>query len=210
VDDALWDGDQTVRFAAIAALYQSIDTTILVTDYQPIELVAARTELQEDIPELQSTTASVSIRSPAPAGGATIDLSVSTNGALIFPTSVKIPAGSTRVEFPVSVINDTLPQALRTVTLRASGAGMIADTLVFTIRDSDPAPWTNPVNPYDVDNSGGMDPLDVLVVINEINRRGSRQLDPILDAGLPFVDSTRDGWLDPLDVLVIVNQINRG
>jgi len=103
-----------------------------------------------------------------------------------------------------------LPQALRTVTLRASGAGMIADTLVFTIRDSDPAPWTNPVNPYDVDNSGGMDPLDVLVVINEINRRGSRQLDPVLDAGLPFVDSTRDGWLDPLDVLVIVNQINRG
>ena len=210
VDDALWDGDQTVRFAAIAALYQSIDTTILVTDYQPIELVAARTELQEDIPELQSTTASVSIRSPAPAGGATIDLSVSTNGVLIFPTSVKIPAGSMRVEFPVSVINDTLPQALRTVTLRASGAGMIADTLVFTIRDSDPAPWTNPVNPYDVDNSGGMDPLDVLVVINEINRRGSRQLDPVLDAGLPFVDSTRDGWLDPLDVLVIVNQINRG
>jgi len=55
-----------------------------------------------------------------------------------------------------------------------------------------------------------MDPLDVLVVINEINRRGSRQLDPVLDAGLPFVDSTRDGWLDPLDVLVIVNQINRG
>jgi len=210
VDDALWDGDQTVRFLAIAALYQSIDTTILVTDYQPIELAAARTELQEDIPELRSTTASVSIRSPAPTGGATIDLSVSTNGVLIFPTSVKIPAGSMRIEFPVSVINDTLPQALRTVTLRASGTGMVADTLVFTIRDSDPAPWTNPVNPYDVDNSGKMDPLDVLVVINEINRRGARQLDPVLDAGLPFVDSTRDGWLDPLDVLVIVNQINRG
>lgn len=210
VDDALWDGDQTVRFAAIAALYQSIDTTLAVTDYQPIELAAERTDLHEDTPDLRSTTASVSIRSPAPTGGATIDLSASTNGVLVFPSSVKIPAGSLRVEFPISVINDTLPQAFRAVTLRATGTGMVSDTLVFNVRDSDPAPWTNPVNPYDVDNSGRMDPLDVLVVINEINRRGSRQLDPILDAGLPFVDSTRDGWLDPLDVLVIVNEINRG
>lgn len=209
VDDALWDGDQSVRFAAIAALYQSIDTTLLVTDYQPIELAAVRTDLHEDILDLRSTKASVSIRSPAPAGGVTISLSASTNGVLNFPSSVQIPAGSLRTEFPVSVIDDALPQAFRTVTLRASGTGMVSDTLVFNIRDTDPAPWNNPANPFDVDNSGRMDPLDVLIVINEINRKGSRQLDPVLDAGLPFVDSTRDGWLDPLDVLVIVNEINR-
>jgi hypothetical protein len=48
-----------------------------------------------------------------------------------------------------------------------------------------------------------------LVLIDEINRRGSRVLDPVLDAGLLFVDPNRDGALDPLDVLFVIDEINR-
>jgi hypothetical protein len=62
---------------------------------------------------------------------------------------------------------------------------------------------------FDVDNSGSLNPLDALVLIDEINRRGSRVLDPILDSGLQLVDPNRDGALDPLDVLFVIDQINR-
>ncbi|MFN9347276.1 MAG: hypothetical protein ACK6DQ_11825 [Planctomycetota bacterium] len=46
-------------------------------------------------------------------------------------------------------------------------------------------------------------------MIDEINRRGTRVLDPLIDAGLLFVDPNRDGTLDPLDVLFVIDQINR-
>jgi hypothetical protein len=51
--------------------------------------------------------------------------------------------------------------------------------------------------------------LDVLTLIDEINRSGARVLDPVLDALLLFVDPNRDGALDPLDVLFVIDQINR-
>lgn len=211
VDDALFDGNQNVIFTVANSSYATlISASATVTDHQPIALAAPTTDLNEDIPSQQSTSATVSIRSPAPTGGVTIRLAASTPGVISFPASVVIPAGSTSVPFTVSAVNDSRPQAPRTVTLNASGTNLIARDLVFTVRDNDPAPWTNPRNPYDVDNSGRLDPLDVLVIINEINRGGgSRFLDPIADAGLLFVDPNRDGSLDPLDVLMVINEINR-
>jgi hypothetical protein len=106
-------------------------------------------------------------------------------------------------------VNNNRPDETRTATLSASGANLVSRDLVFTVADQDPAPWTNPGNRFDVNNSGGVEPLDVLAIINEINRTRSRVLDPVLDAGLPFVDVTRDGSLDPLDVLAVINEINR-
>jgi hypothetical protein len=73
----------------------------------------------------------------------------------------------------------------------------------------DPAIWTNPNNRFDIDNSGNVNPLDVLYLIDEINRNGSRILDPIADADLLFVDPNRDGALDPLDVLLLIDELNR-
>jgi hypothetical protein len=211
VDDALFDGNQTVIFTIANSSYATlISASATVTDHQPIALAAPSTELNEDIPSQQSTSATVSIRSPAPTGGVTIRLAASIPNVISFPASVIIPAGATSVPFTVSAVNDSRPQAPRTVTLNASGTNLIARDLVFTVRDTDPSPWTNPRNPYDIDNSGRMDPLDVLVIINEINRGGgSRFLDPIADAALPFVDPNRDGSLDPLDVLMVINEINR-
>jgi hypothetical protein len=46
-------------------------------------------------------------------------------------------------------------------------------------------------------------------LIDEINRNGSRFLDPIADADLLFVDPNRDGALDPLDVLLLIDELNR-
>jgi hypothetical protein len=59
-----------------------------------------------------------------------------------------------------------------------------------------------------VNDDRSIDPLDVLVIINEINRTGTRLLDPLTDLTPPFYDTNPDGALDPLDVLVVINKIN--
>src|SRR5690606_24224034 len=47
-----------------------------------------------------------------------------------------------------------------------------------------------------------------LIVINEINRRGSRQLSSE-DGQLPYyVDVDGDGYLTPLDALIVINWLN--
>jgi hypothetical protein len=120
-----------------------------------------------------------------------------------------IPAGSTQASWTVSAFNDDRPSNLRTVVVSGSGPGILSGTLQFTVQDDDPARWTNPNNTFDINQSGALNPLDVLVLIDEINRRGSRVLDPVLDAGLLFVDPNRDGALDPLDVLFVIDEINR-
>jgi hypothetical protein len=71
------------------------------------------------------------------------------------------------------------------------------------------SPWQNPTFPEDVNNLGTADPIDVLILINEINANGSRELD---NSGLtfpPYYDVNGDRLLSPLDILQVINMINR-
>ncbi|MFN6161409.1 MAG: dockerin type I domain-containing protein [Planctomycetota bacterium] len=208
VDDPLFDGSQTVEFSASAVNFQTGRLNVTVTDYQPIALVPENTELNEDDPNHQSTRVTISIRSPAPVGGARVALSATPNGVLSFPTSVLIPAGLQQTDIVISTIDDVLPQRLRTVRLDASGTNLISRSIAFNVTDSDPFRWTNPTRIMDVNNDDSIDPLDVLVIINEINRSGPRALDPASDIAPPFYDTNPDGFIDPLDVLVVINTIN--
>jgi hypothetical protein len=209
VDDSLFDGTQRVTFSPSVSNFESIGVSLDVTDFQPLVLTAIRTELDEGIAESSSTQATVSIRSPAPMGGVAVSLSASQAGILVFPSSLTIPAGALQATFTVSVLNNDRPSNPRTIILTGTGNGLIVGSQTFLVRDNDPARWTNPANAFDVDNAGGVNPLDVLTLIDEINRSGARVLDPVLDALLLFVDPNRDGALDPLDVLFVIDQINR-
>jgi hypothetical protein len=58
---------------------------------------------------------------------------------------------------------------------------------------------------------GFVAPLDVLRLINEINRGGTRRLDlpPVWqESPPPHFDVNGDNWLTPLDVLLVINHIN--
>ena len=73
--------------------------------------------------------------------------------------------------------------------------------------------WQNPTNPMDADGSGDVSPLDVLVIINQINSSigGQSQLpdfDPQAPKDFRFLDIDGDGTLSPLDVLTVINFIN--
>jgi hypothetical protein len=72
-----------------------------------------------------------------------------------------------------------------------------------------PSPWRNPVIPEDVDGSGSVNPLDVLILINEINQNGSRSLEGTTTEGSIRLDVNGDRSIGPLDVLWVINYINR-
>ncbi len=71
------------------------------------------------------------------------------------------------------------------------------------------SPWQNQQLNEDVDNNGAVDPLDVLILINEINRAGSRTLDGTGLPSPPYFDVNGDRSIGPIDVLQIINYINR-
>lgn len=69
--------------------------------------------------------------------------------------------------------------------------------------------WTNPVEPLDVNNDADISPLDVLLILNELNTVGSHELVPPGSGGPPaFLDTSGDGFVSPLDALLVVNHLN--
>jgi len=72
------------------------------------------------------------------------------------------------------------------------------------------ADWQNAMNRLDVNMSGVVEPLDALVIINDINERGARVLStkPTGYSG-PLCDVNGDGMLSALDALIVINSFNR-
>ena len=75
-----------------------------------------------------------------------------------------------------------------------------------------PVPWRNPVFEFDVNADQYSSPIDALLVINEINRHGSRALPvPPVPPFLPpyYFDSSGDGYISPIDALMVINHLNK-
>jgi len=68
--------------------------------------------------------------------------------------------------------------------------------------------WQNPIEPADVNDDSIVSPIDLLLVINDIRKSGSRVLDASsLDTTTLFVDVSGDGILSPIDVLQGINAL---
>ncbi|MDZ4849646.1 MAG: dockerin type I domain-containing protein, partial [Pirellulaceae bacterium] len=52
-------------------------------------------------------------------------------------------------------------------------------------------------------------PLDVLQIINDLRRNGTRQLGPRpIGTSIGYIDVTGDGFASPVDVLNVINILN--
>ena len=96
-----------------------------------------------------------------------------------------------------------------TVMLRLTDqdGGIGVDSFVVTV----PIPWHNFSNPLDVDDSRDVSPLDVLVIINDLNLNSSRRL-PAGQNPLDqrkYIDVDDDGFATALDALLVINFLNR-
>lgn len=103
--------------------------------------------------------------------------------------------------------------ALVTVIVREADGDSFTRTFLVSIGE-DGKVWQNPANPRDVDNSGFVVPLDVLIIINELNNpkfrdsAGRLPLPPAEGTPPPFFDVNGDAHVTPLDVLIVINFIN--
>jgi hypothetical protein len=71
--------------------------------------------------------------------------------------------------------------------------------------------WQNADNCLNVNNDDFVSPIDALLVINELNRHGSRKLMPPSGnvAPPPYYDVNGDYYVSPIDVLLIINHLTR-
>ncbi len=68
--------------------------------------------------------------------------------------------------------------------------------------------WRNPVDNIDVNHDLSISPLDVLVIINDINAHSARHLPLYHIPAEPFLDVNGNQGVDPLDVLDVIDYIN--
>ena len=79
----------------------------------------------------------------------------------------------------------------------------------FSVAITPAFPWHNYDIPLDVNGDNAVSPIDVLIIIQEINRNGSYELStPRSELVPPFYDVDRDGWITPSDALRIINYLN--
>ena len=68
--------------------------------------------------------------------------------------------------------------------------------------------YQNNRNKFDVDNDSTVSPLDVLILINDLNLKGPRPLRIIDNPPPPYLDVNGDQSVNPLDVLEVIDFIN--
>ena len=71
-------------------------------------------------------------------------------------------------------------------------------------------PWQNPEHKRDVNDDEHIVPLDILLIINELNRHGPRELSAPdgETAPPPYYDVNGDGHISPIDALQVINYLN--
>jgi hypothetical protein len=107
-------------------------------------------------------------------------------------------AGDTYARFRLSTAGTSAPTG-------EASAGEVEDYRVTIVSN----PWQNPVNRFDVDNSGAVSPVDVLLVINYLNTNPSNPLPIPRPAGRPYFDVNGDGSATASDVLQLINHLNQ-
>ena len=110
---------------------------------------------------------------------------------------------------------DELSLVLRAGEKQYRYRGVDAESLVLADQEfAFVSKWHNDANPNDVNGDGEVSAGDALNVINEIRRRGGRDLpvDRVLrqmDAAVRFADTNGDGIVSSVDALRVINQMGR-
>jgi hypothetical protein len=107
-------------------------------------------------------------------------------------------------------VDDYAVEGTQNLRLFANGQGIIGAAVDFVITDNDLPLWQNPVNPFDCDDNDFVNAIDALLIINRLNRTGSRYFIPGVDPEAPpYLDTNGDGLLNAIDALVVINELNR-
>ncbi len=208
VDDQLLDGTIQTTLTASAVGYVGAQIALSVADHEPIAIVSDLTTLMEGVESSSSATIKIDLPGPAPAGGTVVELSTVPSRQLDTPASIVIPAGQDSATLEVALLDDNIVEGTGRLTLTAFAEGYVSTSFVFQTIDDDTSPYTNSSNRLDVDGKDGVTVLDVLAVINALNRYEIGPVSRIPVENVSYIDTNGDGVLSPLDVLFIINYLN--
>ncbi|MEZ6136991.1 MAG: FG-GAP-like repeat-containing protein [Pirellulaceae bacterium] len=68
--------------------------------------------------------------------------------------------------------------------------------------------WQNPFDVHDTNGDAYVSQIDVLIVINTLNREGPRLLNGASESEDAFYDVSGDGFVSPIDALLVINRLN--
>ncbi len=133
--------------------------------------------------------------------GGQYDFRVSDNRFEVVDGKLALKAG-------VSLVFADTPAVSLTVTAVSKSSGeSVSETLDIEVVRAAP-PWQNKHWALDVDDDGRLTPVDILIVINALNRNGIGPLDRLPPSSSTFVDVNGDRLLTPLDALILINAFN--
>ena len=125
IDDALFDGTQSVTVSAAASGYQSGSAVVQVTDREPLTVSIAAASVAENA-GVGATTGTV-VRGNADLSQAlVVNLSSNDTTEATVAATVTIPAGEASAQFSIDAIDDALLDGTQTVTISAVAAGYLA------------------------------------------------------------------------------------
>jgi hypothetical protein len=167
------------------------------------------------------TTASLTVRlSRAPASSVTVDFRtlegsakandfVAASGSLTFD-----PGGAIQQSINVLIVGDLLPEPDENLAVDLSNARGAtigrARGVVVIVDDDETLSYHNSLESRDVNGDRKISALDALIVINEINAKGSYRLPspPTPKQPWSYYDVNDDGKVSALDALIVINYIN--
>lgn len=123
------------------------------------------------------------------------------DNVLMFSAADNVPFGETFARFRFSSSGGLDPTGV-------ANDGEVEDYQIVVGAN----PWHNPVNSLDVNDDAQIAPLDVLLIINELDsfvfaRPGDGRL-PLPSTEEIFLDTNNDGFISPIDALLIINHLD--
>ncbi len=167
------------------------------------------------------TTASLTVRlSRAPTSRVTVDFRtlagsagandfVAASGSLTFD-----PGGPIQQSINILIVGDLLPEPDENLAVDLSNARGAtigrARGVVVIVDDDETLSYHNSLESRDVNGDRKISALDALIVINEINAKGSYRLPSPAIPKQPwsYYDVNDDGKISALDALIVINYIN--
>ncbi len=133
-----------------------------------------------------------------------VSISSSNVQAISVPATVTIPANQQSATFKITGVDNYIVDGVRSSNIVVSAPNATSASVIMQVFDAD-SYWYNIAMPLDVNANGSITPIDVLLVINYINK-GLRQVTSAPPP--PYLDVNSDNLVTPADALLIINYLN--
>lgn len=149
-DDAVLDGDQSVRVSVVAAGFAHNDVALTVTDHEALTIVLDKSSISERGGAAIGTVT----RSNISNRHQTLSIRSSDRSEANVTAVVVIPANQSSTTFAITGVDDTLLDGSRPVTFTASAPGYVSGSANLVVTDYETLTLT--ISPPSVSERGGV------------------------------------------------------